>query len=80
MPQASGELRFPPDTPLQARGSIERYDEASQKNAAMRLLAVIRSRSRQHSLVNCLAVGLSSVVTKDIADMMLPDFLARQLS
>jgi hypothetical protein len=68
MPQASGELHFlPPDPPLQARGPTERYDEASQKNAP-RLLAVIRSRSRQHSLVNCLAVGLPSVMTKDDAD------------
>ena len=68
--RASGLGRAPlsPRPPLQARGATERYDVASQKNAAPRLLAIIRSRSRQHSLVNCLAVGLPSVVTKDDAD------------
>jgi hypothetical protein len=43
VPQASGELYFPPDPPLQARGPTERYDETNQKNASTRLLAVIRS-------------------------------------
>jgi hypothetical protein len=68
VPQASGEAPLPPDPSLQARGPAEIYDEASQKNVAPRLLAVIRSRYRQHSLINYLAVGLPSVMTKDIAD------------
>src|SRR4051812_44310938 len=70
MSHTSGLWRAPlsPHPPLQAHGPTERYDEASQKNTSTRLLAVIRSRSRQHSLVNCLAVGLPSVVTKDDAD------------
>jgi len=55
VPQASAELHFPlppPDPPLQARDPTERYDAASQKNARPRdCLAMIRSRSRQHSLV-----------------------------
>jgi hypothetical protein len=72
MSRASGLWRAPlpprPDPSLQARGPTERYDEASEKNASTRLLAVIRSRSRQHFLVNCLTVGLPSVMTKDDAD------------
>jgi hypothetical protein len=57
MSRASGLWRvsLPPDPPLQARGSTEKY---SQKNASTRLLAVIRPKSRQHSLFNCLAMSL----------------------
>ena len=79
MSRASGLWRAPlsPRPPLQARGPTERYDEASQKNASTRLLAVTRSRSRQHSLVNYLAVGLPSV-RRRMTLIILPDFLARQ--
>ena len=34
MSRASGELHFPPSPPIQACGPTERYDGASQKNAA----------------------------------------------
>jgi len=71
MSRALGFWRAPlpsPDPPLQAGGRTERYDEASEKNASTLLLAVIHSRSQQHFLVNCLTVGLPSVMTKDDAD------------
>jgi hypothetical protein len=41
-----------PHPSLRARGPTGPYNEASQKNASMRLLAVIRSRSRQHFLLS----------------------------
>ena len=64
---------FPSIPSLRARGPTERYDEASQKNTSTRLMVVIRSKSRQHFLVNCLTVGLPPIMTKGDADD-LPDF------
>ena len=83
MSRASGLWRAPLSPPplpsCKARGPTERYDEASQKNAFTRLMAVIRSRARQRFLVNCLTVGLSPIMTKDDADDV-TWFSARQLA
>src|SRR5438876_992881 len=69
VPQASGELHFPPTRPSPAGPRAPQKIRRSQSEECRpaRLLVVICSRSRQHSLVNCLAVGPPSVVTKDDA-------------
>jgi hypothetical protein len=77
-----GRAPLPPPGPSPAGPRPHRKIRRSQSEECPppRLLVVICSRSRQHSFVSCLAMGLPSVVAKDVADMMLPDFLARQLS
>src|SRR5271155_2246942 len=55
----------PPILPCRPTAPQKDTTRPVRKNASTRLLAVIRSRSRQHFLVNCLTVGLPSVMMKD---------------
>ena len=68
MPQASGELRFPPDPPLQARGPQKDMTKQVTRMPPSDCWLLFARGPRPHFLVNCLTVGLPSVMTKDDTD------------